>query len=524
MRKYLLKRILFSLFSLVVVTGAVMFLIYGAMDKSMILSGDSAYSKRTGNDKTTYAYAKYQEYGYIYYTTFSSWLSNEIEDKTSQEYADALSAVQANKAEGQEFPDNDYCNTFVTLYQKSGYTVEWLPATYNRKGVRVSSGYLVATKDKNLFVRLGEFFGHLITFETIHDVEDENLPESERYIRWEWDPYSNMPALVGNGTTHRYLIYFDNKFPFIHFNFFHINLGKSRTYSGTEMVDLLTARTGAPLTEETILPKDIYEENPPTTESNLDFHTVTYSPLISSMTESIYGEGNHYINATQNLSGFTRIGNSFVIGILATIISYIIGLPIGIWMARKKNKLPDKIGNLYIIFLMSVPSLAYIFMFAALGVNVFKLPYKWDLAAIPVLAFIMPIVSLALPAIGGLMRWIRRFMIDQENADYVKFARSQGLTEREIFSKHIFRNAMIFLVHGIPMDIMACLVGAMITERVYGVPGVGGMLTSAISSSDNGLIVGMTIFYTALSILALLLGDLLLAKYDPRVSFTDGKA
>ena len=128
-----------------------------------------------------------------------------------------------------------------------------------------------------------------------------------------------------------------------------------------------------------------------------------------------------------------------------------------------------------------------------------------------------------MPQITGQMKWTRRFMIDQQNSDYVKFAKSQGLSEREIFSKHIFRNALIYLVHDIPAAFIFALTGAIITERVYSVPGVGGLLTLAIGKYDNGLIVAVTVFYTALSIIALLLGDLLLAKYDPRVSFTNSK-
>lgn len=111
-------------------------------------------------------------------------------------------------------------------------------------------------------------------------------------------------------------------------------------------------------------------------------------------------------------------------------------------------------------------------------------------------------------------------MIDQTNSDYVKFARSQGLSEGEIFSKHISRNALIFLVHGIPANILGNLVGAIITERVYGVPGVGNMLTTAITNLDNAVIIGVTVFYTTLTIVSLILGDLLLAKYDPRISLS----
>lgn len=122
---------------------------------------------------------------------------------------------------------------------------------------------------------------------------------------------------------------------------------------------------------------------------------------------------------------------------------------------------------------------------------------------------------------GGLMKWMRRYMIDQSNADYVKFARSTGMTEGEIFRNHISKNAMIYIIHGIPADILFALTGALITEQVYAVPGVGGLLTNAIMVHDNGIIIGGTVFYTFLSILSLLLGDVLLAKYDPRVSFTN---
>ena len=172
---------------------------------------------------------------------------------------------------------------------------------------------------------------------------------------------------------------------------------------------------------------------------------------------------------------------------------------------------------------MAVPALAYLFMFAAVGTSLFHLPYKFATATVPVLAYILPTISLALPQIGSLMKWMRRYMIDQMNSDYVKFARSQGLSEREIFSKHISRNALIPLVHGIPGSILGCLTGAIITERVYAVPGVGNLLTNAINTHDNGIIIACTVFYTTLSILAIILGDLLLAKYDPRISLNKDK-
>ena len=134
--------------------------------------------------------------------------------------------------------------------------------------------------------------------------------------------------------------------------------------------------------------------------------------------------------------------------------------------------------------------------------------------------YILPIVSLALPSIANLMKWIRRYMIDQMNSDYVKFARSGGLTEGEIFTRHILKNAAIPIIQGIPAAVLGALTGAIITERVYVVPGIGNLLTEAINKYDNGVIVCGTLFYAILTVTSLILGDVLMAMVDPRISFS----
>ena len=101
-----------------------------------------------------------------------------------------------------------------------------------------------------------------------------------------------------------------------------------------------------------------------------------------------------------------------------------------------------------------------------------------------------------------------------------KFARSGGLSESEIFSKHVLKNAIIPIVHGIPGAVLGSMVGAIITERVYVVPGAGNLLTEAINKYDNGVIVGVTLFYATLSVVSIILGDVLMSLVDPRISFT----
>lgn len=522
MKGYLFKRILFSLFSLLVVTGVVMWMTYDLLDRDLIFANDQVVTHLSQNEATAYKHEKFVQLGYEEYVNYAEYLPKKYAEKYGEDFLqDPELNAKYNESKNclkltDKYMNNQDVIEFTEYYKKKGYTIEFLPKKL-AFGKIVSFPYLIAYKQYNVFQRLWSFVSGLITFETVNDVKDENV--GKRYIRFEWDKRSNMPALVGNGTRHKYLIYFDNSFPFVHQNIVHLSLGQSVvSYKGTDVADVLTMNTGS-----TYFSMQEYPSNLGTGVKNstsYDFHTVTYSKTITEHDATIYGVGEHYINAQQNTSGLSRIGNSFVMGILSTIICYIIGLPVGIWMARRKDKLFDKIGNGYIIFIMSVPSLAYIFAFAAIGVSL-GFPLKWASAKNMFMAMFLPVISLSLPAIGGLMKWMRRYMIDQSNADYVKFARSTGMTEGEIFTKHISRNAFIYLVHGVPGDILFALVGALITERVYAVPGIGGLVTNAITAHDNGIIIAGTVFYSFLTILSLILGDLLLVKYDPRVSLAD---
>ncbi|MBO4422046.1 MAG: ABC transporter permease [Clostridia bacterium] len=359
-----------------------------------------------------------------------------------------------------------------------------------------------------------EYATGILSFETTNDVKDPNL--TDRYIRIEKDPYG-LFAIVGSGTTHKYLLYFDSRFPFIHQNFVHLNLGVSFTrYRGDEISDVIVRPQGD-LKYKTITFPTGWEES-----TAINMHSLKYNPNGGGEFEAQRFTDN-YSTYTYNKTDLSRFGNSAVIGVISTIIAYMLGLPLGILMARKKDKFVDKLGNMYIIFIMAVPSLAYIFMFAAIGTMVFKLPYTFANAKVKALAYVLPTISLALPAVGGLMKWMRRYMVDQMNSDYVKFARSQGLSEREIYSTHISRNAMIYIVHGIPGTLLGSITGAIITESIYSVPGIGNLLTEAISKHDNAVIVAVTVFYTSISIISLILGDLLLIKYDPRISLSSSK-
>ena len=523
MKRYLLRRIAFSIFSLLVVVIVVMLLVYTLIPRNVIFQMDDLWNKKSLNDRTVYEYNQYTKYGYLTYVDYGSFLKRKYEPILGAEYSSSpeFKADKDAIQHPETYLENASVQEFTEYYTSQGYQMVYLAPVTSKSGKVKSggTGYYLAVRELPVLSRLWNYISHFFTVETTRDVKDPNL--TERYIRIESDPYGGPFAVVGSGTTHKYLLYFDGRWPFIHQNFIHMNLGVSFTrYRGQEITSVITSPTGDMVTKHTQFPLLIGTDE--YTDTAIDFHTLTYNENgMTSADAKQYPDA--YTVYSYHTGGLSMLENSFVIGIIATILAYLLGLPLGVLMARHKDGLIDKIGNAYIIFIMAVPSLAYIFLFAAIGTRLFGLPYKFANSEVKLLAYILPVISLSLPSVGSLMKWMRRYMIDQMNSDYVKFARAEGLSEKEIFSKHIAKNAMIYIVHGIPGSILGCLTGAIITERVYSVPGVGNLLTVAINSHDNGIIVACTVFYTTLSIVSVILGDLLLAKYDPRISLTASK-
>lgn len=494
-----------------------MLLVYSTMDRDLVFATDSNFTKLNGNQRELYKYQQWERYGYIDYVPYSDYLL-ELELSPDERNAADIGATASEDSTVAK----KYVQQFTDKYEGKGYTV--VRMNYRKSGQNPKA--LFAYKDINVFVRFWNFLKSIINIDNIHNAS--GIADEDRKISFTWydpayytyDEDGNVidkkfsPAIIGNGTTHKYLLYFDNKFPFVHQNLITVQLGTSYAVNrGVDVWDTMTQTQGAYVTGEVAYPTGMM------TQSADNLHTATY------VEGSLEAGGEYmqarfvddYTNLSTNKAGKSRMGYSFTIGIIATIIAYTVGLPLGILMALKKGKLADKLGTLYIIFIIAVPSLAYIFMFKGIGMSM-GLPITFDTAG-NWTYYLLPIISLALPSIGGLMKWMRRYMIDQSNSDYVKFARSGGLSEGQIFRKHIMKNALIPILNGIPGSVLGALTGAIITERVYVVPGVGNVLTKAINAYDNSVIVGITLFYAVLSILSLIIGDILMALSDPRISF-----
>lgn len=497
-----------------------MILVYSVMDRNLIFAKDSTYTHTANNAKITYKYGKWEEYGYLDYVPYADYLQTLTDSGEIDEDTRSKAVSIARESDGDSDLVKEYVKKFTEYYKSQGYKVVRLDAVMMNKKKVADGGtqQLFAYKNVPVIKRLGSYFAGLIDIDNIHSIDGDI---GDRKITFTWyDPaYGGdkfSPCIMGNGTTHKYLVYFDSNFPFIHQNIVTINLGTSYSVNeGQDVFETMTRSQGSYVKSEITYPTGLTEK------SADDLHTAVYqsgSRVTSKVLEDRYTDD--YTNVDTVKNSYSKIGFSFIIGILATALSYIIGVPVGIAMARKKEKLLDKIGTVYIVFIIAVPSLAYIFLFKAIGGSVFGLPTVFDLDSPSKLMYILPIISLALPQIGNIMKWLRRYMIDQMNSDYVKFARSGGLTENEIFTKHIFKNAAIPIVQGIPAAVLYALTGAIITERVYSVPGVGNVLTDAINKYDNGVIVGVTLFYAVLTVTSLILGDVLMSLVDPRISFS----
>ena len=520
MVKYLLKRLLHGLLSVIVVVGIIMILIYSLLNRELIFAKDLTWQKQANNAKVTYSYRKWQDYGYLDYVTFSDYVSKLAKNGEISE-ADREEISLGRKADKDNEITAEYVKRFTEEYEKQGYTVTRLDAKMSRKKVATGGQQvLFAARDKPFFSRVWDYFTSIIDVDTVHYVSEE-IDIGKRGLTFTThDPVYGgkkfSPAIMGNGTKHKYLLYFDNQFPFIHQNLLTINLGESYSVNyGRDVLETMTVSQGSYITRPTLYPSGHSED------SADDLHTAKFQPGSRESSDLLSARfTDDYTDVVTEKAGMSKMGYSFVIGILASILTYLIGLPLGIFMARHKEGLVDKIGTIYIVFIMAVPSLAYIFMFKAIGGSL-GLPTTFDMNSTGKLMYVLPIVSLALPAVGNLMKWLRRYMVDQMNSDYVKFARSGGLSENEIFFKHIFKNAAIPIVHGIPGTVLGALTGALITERVYVVPGTGNLLTQAINAYDNSVIVGVALFYSVITVVSIVLGDILMSIVDPRISFAD---
>ena len=190
---------------------------------------------------------------------------------------------------------------------------------------------------------------------------------------------------------------------------------------------------------------------------------------------------------------------------------------------RTRFKIGDRLGTVFIVLVQAMPSAVYHILIQFLGSqtyvgkDILGLPMLFD-AANPT-SYILPVISLSIGNIAYYAMWLRRYMVDESNKDYIRLARAKGVPNGKISFRHVFRNAFVPLVQYIPNSILFTLMGSLYVESLYSVPGMGGLLVTAIKRQDNTLVQALVLIYAVISILGLLFGDILMGIVDPRISF-----
>lgn len=208
---------------------------------------------------------------------------------------------------------------------------------------------------------------------------------------------------------------------------------------------------------------------------------------------------------------------SALLGIISMILAMALGLPLGAAMARSKSKFWDKFGTAFIVFVNAVPAAVYYIYLQSYGAKALGVPMLFNRSEWQ--TWILPIFSMALGNIAYYAMWLRRYMVDELNKDYVKLARAKGVENKKITMRHVFRNAFVPMVQYIPTSLMYTICGSIYIESLYSVPGMGGLLVDVINRQDNPMVQAIVMIYSCIGIIGLLLGDLLMTAIDPRITF-----
>lgn len=211
-----------------------------------------------------------------------------------------------------------------------------------------------------------------------------------------------------------------------------------------------------------------------------------------------------------------KVPVSIKLGVISMIVSLLLGIPMGAMMARYKNRLFDKLGTLFIVCIQAVPSAVYYLYIQLYGTQLLDVGLLFDINNPKY--WILPVLSMSLGNIAFYGMWLRRYMVDESNKDYVKLAKAKGMSENSVMFKHIFRNAFVPLAQYIPTAFLNTVIGSIYIESLYSIPGMGGLLVTVVKKHDNTMVQGIVLLYACVGVLGLMLGDILMVILDPRIS------
>ncbi len=221
---------------------------------------------------------------------------------------------------------------------------------------------------------------------------------------------------------------------------------------------------------------------------------------------------------------------SFALGLVSFVLEILIAIPLGIQAAKKQYSFADYFTTVVSMVCISMPT----FFLATLLKYVFSVKLGWfDLSGMQgrnyqdlsdfgkfldvAKHFVLPAITLTVVQIGGLMRYTRTNMLEVLNADYIRTARAKGVPEKKVIGKHAFRNTLIPLVTTLGGSLPGLFSGALITETLFGIRGIGYASYNSMTQADIPFVMFYLSFISILTLLGNLISDLLYAAVDPRV-------
>ena len=218
----------------------------------------------------------------------------------------------------------------------------------------------------------------------------------------------------------------------------------------------------------------------------------------------------------------------WVVGV-AYVVAVLIALPIGVYSAYRQYSLFDQAGTFVTMVGFSVPPffsgvLVIVIFSVQLGwfPSIYDTTHKvtdWESFVFQLRQMVMPVMVLALQITSQISRFMRASMLDNLNQDYVRTARAKGMSERVVVLVHVLRNSMIPVVTVIALGIPQIFGGAIITEQVFKVNGIGQLLITAIQANDLPMVQTLTFIFAVLIVLFNLIADILYGILDPRIRY-----
>ena len=218
----------------------------------------------------------------------------------------------------------------------------------------------------------------------------------------------------------------------------------------------------------------------------------------------------------------------YVVG-SSQLLALAVALPVGVYAAMRPYSIFDQIANTFAFIGFSLPTFfTGLLLILIFSVNLGWLPfvYRADIDATGwhwyseyLKQAIMPIAVLGLFQAASYTRYVRSAVLDVIKLDYVTTARSKGIAERKVIVKHVVRNALIPVVTLVALQMPSVFGGAIVTEQIFRIPGIGSLLISAILANDTPVIMAVTFVFACLVVLFNLIADILYGWLDPRISF-----